>query len=74
MGRNQHVTKHPSGGWQVRGASTTKATVRTATQKEAIAIARTIAMNQKSELLIHGENGKIRAKSSYGNDDCPPEG
>ena len=37
MGKNQHVTKHPSGGWQVKGAGNTRATVRTSTQKEAIA-------------------------------------
>lgn len=32
------------------------------TQKEAINKAREIAINQKSEVLIHGENGKIREK------------
>ena len=74
MGRNQHVTKHPSGGWQVKGAGNTKATVRTATQKDAVKIARGIAINQKSELSIHGTDGRIRAKSSYGNDSCPPKG
>ena len=74
MGRNQHVTKHPSGGWQVKGAGNTKATARTATQKEAIHIARGIAINQKSELSIHGTDGRIRAKNSYGNDPCPPKG
>jgi len=74
MGRNQHVTKHPSGGWQVKGAGNTKATARTTTQKEAIQIARGIAINQKSELSIHGTDGRIRAKNSYGNDPCPPKG
>ena len=29
--------------------------------------------NQHSELLIHGRNGKIRSKDSYGNDNCPPK-
>jgi hypothetical protein len=40
----------------------------------AVAIARTIAMNQKSEVLIHGVNGKIRAEDSYENDPFPPKG
>lgn len=74
MGKNQHVTRHPSGGWQVKGAGNSKATTRTTTQKQAIQIARDIAIHQKSELVIHGENGKIRAKNSYGNDPFPPRG
>ena len=74
MGKNQHVTKHANGGWQVKGAGNTKATVRTATQKEAIHIARNIAIRQKSELIIHGVDGKIRAKDSFGKDPFPPQG
>lgn len=74
MGKNQHVTPHPKGGWQVKGAGNTKATVRTATQKEAAAIAREIAIHQGSERVIHGTDGKIRAKDSYGNDPFPPKG
>lgn len=74
MGKNQHVTKHPAGGWQVKGAGNSRATKRTATQAEAQAVARSIAINQKSEVLIHGRNGQIRAKDSYGNDPHPPKG
>ncbi|OUP62157.1 hypothetical protein B5F12_10955 [Pseudoflavonifractor sp. An176] len=74
MGKNQHVTPHPDGGWQVKGAGNTKATLRTDTQAEAIAVARAIARNQESELFIHGMNGRIRARDSYGNDPYPPEG
>ena len=72
--KNQHVTKHKDGGWQVKGAGNSRATVRTETQSEAIQIARDIAINNKSELIIHGENGRIREKNSYGNDYCPPKG
>lgn len=74
MGKNQHVTPHPNGGWQVIGAGNTKATVRTDTQKQAIGVAREIAKNQESELFIHGKNGQIRERSSFGNDPYPPEG
>lgn len=73
-GCNQHVTPHPKGGWQVKGAGNSRATVRTKTQKEAIAIGRTIAQKQHSELLIHGTNGQIRAKDSHGHDPYPPKG
>ncbi|MFT3949044.1 MAG: DUF2188 domain-containing protein [Agriterribacter sp.] len=73
MGKNQHVTKHPDGGWQVKGAGNEKATVKTEIQKEAIEVAKEIAKNQKSEVVIHGTDGKIRDKDSYGNDPNPPK-
>lgn len=73
-GRNQHATLHPKGGWQVKGAGNSRATVRTDTQKEAVAIAREIARNQQSECFTHGRNGRIRARDSYGNDPHPPKG
>lgn len=74
MGKNQHVTQHPDGGWQVKGEGNEKATVRTNTQKEAIDIARDIAKKQDSELVIHGTDGRIRQKDSHGNDPFPPKG
>ena len=74
MGKNQHVTPHPDGGWQVKGEGNTRATVRTTTQKEAIGIAREISRNQGSELDIHRPNGQIRNKDSHGRDPFPPEG
>lgn len=66
-GKNQHITVHPDG-WQVIGAGNSKATAVTNTQQEAIEIGKTIAKNQQSELLIHGKNGQIREKNSYGDD------
>lgn len=72
MGKNQHVTKHQGGGWQVKGAGNDKATKVTETQKKAIDAAKGIAKNQKSEVVIHGTDGKIRDKDSYGNDPVPP--
>lgn len=72
--KNQHVTPHPDGGWQVKGANNSKATVRTSTQKEAINIARSIAQNNHSEVVIHNKQGRIREKNSYGNDPYPPKG
>ena len=74
MGKNQHVTQRPDGTWQVIGDGNSKATVIRPTQKEASELARDIAINQKSEVLIHSTNGKIREKHSYGNDPYPPKG
>lgn len=74
MAKNQHVTPHPGGGWQVKGGGNTRATVRTSTQSEAIGIARKISQNQGSELVIHRPNGQIRDKDSHGRDPFPPRG
>lgn len=74
MGKNQHVTHRQDGNWQVKGEGNNKATNITKTQKEAINYARNIAINQKSEVVIHRMNGKIRDKNSYGNDPFPPKG
>ncbi|MBE6744667.1 MAG: DUF2188 domain-containing protein [Faecalispora jeddahensis] len=74
MGKNQHVTPHPDGGWQVKGEGNTRATARTATQGEAINVARPIAKSQGSELVIHRPNGQIRDKDSHGRDPFPPKG
>ncbi len=70
---NQHVTKKGDF-WQVIGEGNSKATRIVDTQAEAIGIARKIAINKQSELLIHGRDGKIREKNSYGNDNYPPKG
>jgi len=67
MGKNQHVVKHPDG-WATKGAGNSRYTKISNTQEEAIRVARNIAKNQNSELLIHGTNGRIRNKNSYGND------
>lgn len=73
MGKNQHVV--PSGEkWAVRGAGNSRKTSTHNTQSSAIDAARRIAQNQESELIIHGQNGRIREKNSYGNDDFPPKG
>ncbi len=71
---NQHITPHPNGGWQVKAENSQRATLRTETQKEAIDRGRQIAINQSSELFIHNKQGRIRERSSYGNDPFPPKG
>ncbi|WP_061808767.1 DUF2188 domain-containing protein [Rossellomorea vietnamensis] len=74
MGKNQHVTPHSEGGYQVKGAGNTKATKIFETQKDAISFAKDVAKKQKSELFIHNKTGQIRERNSYGNDKFPPRG
>lgn len=69
---NQHVI--PRGNdWAVKGAGNSRVTSITPTQSAAIRIAREIAINNRSEVVIHGRDGKIRDKDSYGSDPLPPK-
>ncbi len=70
---NQHVIPNPNGGWDVKGEGNSRATKHTDTQREAIDVAKDIARKQHSEAIIHGRDGKIRDKDSYGNDPMPPK-
>lgn len=71
--RNQHVVPTKDG-WAVKGAGSPRATKVFDTQGAAIERGREIARNQRSELLIHGRDGRIREKNTYGRDAYPPEG
>ena len=72
-GKNQHVV--PRGdGWAIRGERNTRDTSHHDTQAEAFEAAREIAKRQGSEVFIHGRDGKIRERNTYGDDPYPPEG
>jgi len=73
MKKIQHVVPK-DGQWAIKAENSSRATKVIDTQKEAISIAREIAKNQGSELFIHGKNGQIRERDSYGNDPFPPKG
>lgn len=71
--KGQHVV--PTGNkWSVRRAGASRASAVYGTQREAIEAARDLARRQKTELYIHGSDGRIRERSSYGNDPYPPKG
>lgn len=69
----QHVVP-ANGDWAVKKANSERATKIFDSQKDAIDYARKVAMNQQVELSIHGRNGRIREKNSYGKDSFPPRG
>jgi hypothetical protein len=63
-----HVVRGNSGGWLVRVEGTARARSIHTKQAEAITAARAIARKNKSELLVHGRDGKIRERSTFGHD------
>lgn len=72
MPKNQHVV--PLGSeWAVRGEGNGRATSIHRTQAEAIEVARKICINQRSELIIHRSDGRIRDRDSYGGEPLPPK-
>lgn len=71
--KNVHVVPR-DGGWAVEKDGSKRASKVTETQREAIEAGKRIATRESSELVIHGENGRIREKNSYGNDPNPPKG
>jgi hypothetical protein len=73
MGKNQHVVPR-DGDWAVRGEGNSRDTSHHDTRAEAIDAARDIARNQGSELLVHGRQGRIRQRDSYGGDPFLPRG
>jgi hypothetical protein len=73
MGKNQHVVGHGRG-WAVtaEGAASPLAVFKT--QSEAWEKAKSIARKERAEALLHGKNGLIRARSTYGHDPSRTKG
>ncbi|HVE86202.1 MAG TPA: DUF2188 domain-containing protein [Myxococcales bacterium] len=68
-----HVIKH-DGQWAAMSEGNKRARILAPTQGEAIAAARRMAQREHVELVIHGRDGRIRARDSYGHDPHPPRG
>lgn len=71
--KGQHVVPN-EGKWSVKKAGASKASSTHQTQGAAIKAATKVAKNQKSEVYIHGKDGRIRERNSFGNDPHPPKG
>lgn len=71
--KGQHV--FPNGDkWSVRKAGSSRASGTYDTQGQAITRGRELAKTQGTELYVHGKDGRIRERNSYGRDPYPPKG
>lgn len=72
-GKHIHVVKNGDI-WLAKQENAQRSSGNYGTQQAAFERAREIAKNKGQEVAIHGIDGKIRAKHSYGNAPYPPKG
>ena len=76
MGREKpsvHVTPRDDG-WAVIRDNAQRASSVHSTQAEAEVVGRATARREQVEFVLHGRDGQIRERDSYGNDPNPPRG
>lgn len=62
--KNQHVVPLASG-WAVKSPGTLNVTAITYRKADAICIAKELAKKKRSEMIVHGRNGRIQQRDSY---------
>ena len=67
MGKNQHVVSEGER-WAVKAEGASEPFAVFKTQSEAWEKAKSIARKERSEALLHGKDGQIRARNTYGSD------
>ena len=72
--KTHHVVHNPNGGWDVKRGGAQRSSGHFDTKAEAIDAGRQISVNQGTEFLIHGLDGRIQSSDSHGNDPFPPKG
>lgn len=70
---SKHVVPSSSGGWAVKNSGSVRASKIFNTQAQAVGYAVEAAKKTHVELYIHGRDGTIKDKRSYGNDPMPPK-
>lgn len=74
MSNTHHVVPNSEGGWDIKRGGSKRSSGHADTKAKAVDIARGISRNQRTELVIHGKDGRIQSKDSHGNDPFPPRG
>lgn len=70
--KNVHIVQRDNG-WATMREGGQRASQVFDTQARAIEAGRQMARQGQGELLIHGQDGRIRSRDSYGNDPYPPK-
>lgn len=70
--KSHHVVPAPRGGWSVKKSGAERALKHFENKKDAIRWAREVSRSGRTELFVHGRDGRIVQKDSYGQDHHPP--
>lgn len=70
--KGKHVVPRQRGGWAVKTAGNTRAGKVFENKAEAVKYARDAAKKLNGELYVHGKDGTIKERRSYGDDPFPP--
>lgn len=70
--KSTHVVHDPNGGWSVKKEGASRASKRFDKKEDAVAWGRSISKKEGTEFVIHGRDGTIKSKDSYGDDPNPP--
>lgn len=71
MAKPIHVVPRKDG-WAVKREATDRASSVHPTKGDALKQGRDIARREHTELVIHGKDGRIQDKDSFGSDPFPP--
>jgi hypothetical protein len=72
--KTTHVVHNKNGGWDVKIGGQKTRVSHHHKKDTAIDKARSVSRQRKSELFIHGKDGKIQRKDNHGHDPYPPKG
>ena len=66
--KSTHVVPNKNGGWDIKLSGAKRASGHFDTKKEAVARARKLSRERRTELVIHNKDGRIARKDSHGHD------
>lgn len=71
--KSHHIVPNAGGGWDLKKGGADRASKHFETKRDAVDSGREVSRNQKTEFVIHGQNGRIQRSDSHGSDPCPPK-
>jgi len=71
--KTHHVVHNPEGGWNVKKGGAARASKHFDRKQDAVDAGRETSINQGTEFLIHGKDGRIQRSDSHGSDPNPPK-
>jgi hypothetical protein len=70
--KSHHVISNPNGGWSVKKGDAVRASKHFENKQDAVAWGKSISKKEGTEFVVHGRDGKIVQRDSYGNDKNSP--